>query len=30
MGFADYLNRHPSGPPAPTNEDDEKFVVNII
>ena len=29
MGFADYLSRHPSGPPVPTNEDDEKFVVNI-
>ena len=30
MVFADYLSRHPSGPPVPTNEDDEKFVINII
>ena len=30
MGFADYLSRPPSGPPVPTNEDDEKFVINIF
>ena len=30
MGFADYLSRHPSGSPTPINEDDEKFVINLI
>ena len=30
MRFADYLSRHPSGSPTPTNEDDEKFVINLI
>ena len=30
MGFADYLSRHPSGSPSPKNEDDEKFVINLI
>ena len=30
MGFADYLSRHPSSPPAQTIEDDEKFVLSSI
>ena len=30
MGLADYLSRHPSGSPTPINEDDEKFVINLI
>ena len=30
MGFADYLSRNPSGAPSSTNEDDEKFVINLI
>ena len=30
MGFADYISRHLSGPPSPTNEDDKKFVINTI
>ena len=30
MGSADYLSRHPSGSPSPINEDDEKFVINLI
>ena len=30
MGFADYLSRHPSGTPVPTNEDIEKFFINLI
>ena len=30
MGFADYLSRHPSGPPVSINEDDKKFVINVI
>ena len=30
MGFADYLRRNPSGAPSPINEDDEKFVINLI
>ena len=30
MGFADYLSRNPSGAPSPINEDDEKFVINLI
>ena len=29
MQFADYLCRHPSGTPVPTNRDDEKFVINL-
>ena len=30
MGFAEYLSRHPLGSPTPINEDDEKFVINLI
>ena len=30
MGFADYLSRHLSSAPTPTNEDDEKIVINLI
>ena len=30
MGFADYLSRNPSSAPSPINEDDEKFVINLI
>ena len=30
MGFADYISRHPSGSPTTINEDDEKFVINLI
>ena len=30
MGFADFLNRHPSSATTPVNEDEEKFVVNMI
>ena len=30
MGFADFLNRHASSATTPVNEDEEKFVVNMI
>ena len=30
MGFTDFLSRHPSSTPTSVNEDDEKFVVNMI
>ena len=30
MGFADYLNRNPSGDPIPPSEEDKNFVINTI